>query len=892
MNLRSLSTTFILYIFCSGFIQAQSLPIDHWELTINQGDSWNYFPGFQGPDANWADLGFDDTNWPLGPSGIGFGDGDDATIISTVISLFMRKSFEVQDSTQIQAALLYIDYDDAFVAYLNGHEIARNNIGQSGVIPGWNQTSDTWHEAQLYQGGIPENYPLSFSTIQSFLQQGENILAIEVHNHSTTSSDLSSIPFLFLATSDTSAYQEQFPAWFDENDLGFSSHLPLISINTNNQNIPDDPKIIASMQVFDHEGNGLNTLFDEPLAYNGQIAIERRGNSSQSFPKKSYGFETQLANGDNNNVSLLGLPEENDWVLYGPYSDKTFIRNALIYEVARQMGWWAPRTRFCEVFINDEYLGLYLLTEKIKWDKNRVDIDKMDSNDNQGDSVTGGYIVKVDWPDDGTNYDWTSPVSSYNGYSLNLQYQYDYPKRDNITLYQKSYIQNFFNFFETALAGSNYTNINSGYRSFIDVNSFVDNFILQEIGNNIDAYRLSNYYTKTRKSQGGKLFSMPIWDFNLAFGNADYGMGWQTDVWAIDNPYVTEVIPFHLKRLREDPEFRELLKCRWNTLRTSTLSDQNLYSIIDSLVSLIGPAVERNYERWPVLGTYVWPNYYIGSTYAEEITFLKNWIHDHLLWIDSNLPGYGTFCQSLYKNKIIFSEIYYQGGGAFDPGDWFEILNTSTTSFDLSAWTIKDQNNMNSYSFPSGTTIGPGEYLVICKDKTKFQQSFPSVSNTLGSFSWKLGNSDHLRLYDEDSYLVSEVNYSNYAPWPEPGQYETLELLNTAVPQNLATSWFAGCPGGSPGGPFVTPCPDLSVEEINPSMLTVSPVPANNFIELGITPFEPGLCSIYSSEGKLLLQTDIKNERSKINITNLPDAYYILKFRGRSLNLTKAFIKQ
>ena len=146
----------------------------------------------------------------------------------------------------------------------------------------------------------------------------------------------------------------------------FRSNLPIIVISTNRNNIVDDPRIISDMGIIYNHSN-LNNLSDPYNNYNGPISIELRGSSSQDvFPKKSYSLETQTLNGDNNNVSLLGMPKENDWILYGAYSDKTLLRNNLTYKLARQMGHYAPKSMYCELFINTEYLGIYMLTEKIK----------------------------------------------------------------------------------------------------------------------------------------------------------------------------------------------------------------------------------------------------------------------------------------------------------------------------------------------------------------------------------------------------------------------------------------------------------------------------------------------------------------------------------------------
>ena len=164
------------------------------------------------------------------------------------------------------------------------------------------------------------------------------------------------------------------------------SNLPIILIETNNQGIQDEPKITATMKIIDNGPGNRNQITDPPLGYEGFIGIELRGASSQSFLKKGYGLETRNEDGSNRNIVLMGMPKENDWVLHGPYSDKSLIRNALAYKLAGAVMPYAPRTQFCELIINGNYRGVYLFTEKIKIDKGRVDLEKLQIDENSGDN--------------------------------------------------------------------------------------------------------------------------------------------------------------------------------------------------------------------------------------------------------------------------------------------------------------------------------------------------------------------------------------------------------------------------------------------------------------------------------------------------------------------------
>jgi spore coat protein CotH len=257
--------------------------------------------------------------------------------------------------------------------------------------------------------------------------------------------------------------------------------------------------------------------------YDGRIGIEIRGSSSQMFPKKQYGVELWDENGEGIDASLLGFPEEEDWILFAPYNDKSLLRDVLAYKLGRDMGRYAPRTKYCEVVLNGQYDGVYVLIEKIKRDKNRVDINKLDPDEISGNSLTGGYIIKVDKTTGSGGDGWFStypPANNQNGQKI--FFQYEEPKSEDIVSEQQQYIQQFIASFENVLAGDNFKDPVDGYAKYIDVDSFIDYFIINEVTKNVDAYRLSTFLHKQRDSDGGKLVMGPIWDYNLGFGNADY----------------------------------------------------------------------------------------------------------------------------------------------------------------------------------------------------------------------------------------------------------------------------------------------------------------------------------------------------------------------------------
>lgn len=426
---------------------------------------------------------------------------------------------------------------------------------------------------------------------------------------------------------------------------GFStSTLPLFVIDTHGGTIVDEPKITAELGIIDNGEGKTNTLTDPFTAYHGTISIEIRGSSSQQYPKKQYGFTTVTASGEDDDVSLLGFPSEHSWILNAPYTDKTMLRDALTYILSNQIGRYATRTKFCEVFVNEghglDYKGVYLLMEKIKRDKHRVNISKMTAADTTGDNLTGGYIFKIDKADKPTDRGWDATYPPFATAARRyLMYQYEYPDIEEIMPQQMDYLKAYVKNFETLMASASYTDPLIGYPSCLDVSSFVDLVIMNELAKNVDGYRLSTFLCKDRASVNDKLFAGPLWDFNLGYGNVNYDDAYLTSGWELDyqsrdvgNAFAA---PFWWKKLWADPAFKMKTAVRWKELRTQQLSMTNIFSVMDSLVAVIGEAQQRNYERWPIIGTYVWPNYYYRtSSYADEVTWMKAWLIRRLEWLD------------------------------------------------------------------------------------------------------------------------------------------------------------------------------------------------------------------------------------------------------------------
>jgi hypothetical protein len=377
--------------------------------------------------------------------------------------------------------------------------------------------------------------------------------------------------------------------------------------------IGDEPKMPARMRVFE---NGELTL-------DSAIGIELRGRSSQVFfPKRQFGLELRTEGGIQTEGSFLGMPAESDWVLLGPYSDKSFLRDALTFELARSLGRTAPRTVFVELFLRqgaprpaaEEYQGLYLAAERISRGAGRINLPR--SRRRPGED--SGFIAKLDWLDPDTR---ETHFTTAGGERVILVY----PAAKDATEEQLSYVRGYIAEFETSLTAGRYFH-------YIDVDTWVDGMILQELAKNVDAYRSSTYF---HKFPGGKLRLGPVWDFNQAYGNASYNEravrieGWR----------VTRARPGSwFRRLFEDEDFSARFEERYRELREGPLADAAIFAFLDAEAARLEEPAARNFERWRILGEVVLGNPDPPpSSYPGEVALLKGWIRSRARWMDEEL---------------------------------------------------------------------------------------------------------------------------------------------------------------------------------------------------------------------------------------------------------------
>lgn len=423
-----------------------------------------------------------------------------------------------------------------------------------------------------------------------------------------------------------------------------SSLLPILVINSNGQEIPDEPKLTAQMGLIYNGPGLLNHLTDPFNAWNGPIGIERRGSSSFFYDKKPFTIELRDDAGEDVAASLLGMPEESDFALISPLNDKTLIRDVYSFIIASEIMPWAPRSRFVEVVLNGDYIGVYALVETIKRDANRVNIAKIKETDLSGPELTGGYIIRFDKDDGmgGIGDDWMSNYPPLPGSWQTKWFQHYYPKNVDMAPEQQNYIRNYIRDFEDMMAGPNFE---TEVENWIDLDSWVNYLLVAEVSKNTDAYRISAYFYKDRDDVpgGGKITMGPVWDFNIAYGIGDYCQGQDPKGWQVNFGKICSEdffqTHFWWEKIWEHPKFRQRLNERWAELRSTTWTNEKLLGKIDSLTGVIGEARTRNFQRWPVLGTYVWPNAFVGNTYPSEINYMKGWLKDRLEWLDMNIPA-------------------------------------------------------------------------------------------------------------------------------------------------------------------------------------------------------------------------------------------------------------
>lgn len=549
------------------------------------------------------------------------------------------------------------------------------------------------------------------------------------------------------------------------------SNLPIMLINTNGKRIVDEPKIKAGMTIF-WDIEGMNNLSASRIHYDGFIGIELRGNSSQSWPKKPYKIETRDADGENLNFSLIGLPKENDWVLHAPYVDKTLLRNALIYRLLNEMGWYAPRYRYCELVINNDYKGVYLLVESLKIDNDRIDLAPTIDND-----ITGGYLLEL------TTSNRLSKGEPYLISDIAEQVMgIKYPKDEELTAEHTEYITNYIDDFEKALYNKHFSG-DQDYKNYIDVPSFIDHMLVSEVFRQLDAFCASHHFYKDAQ---GKLVMGPGWDYNRSIGNYKGHDTWKTyGFWLTSSRGGCK--PFWPEHIYADNSFMTAYKARYAELRDNVLSARHINAIIDEYSAYLDTPKDRNFEIWDIEESR--SHKYVQGSYDGEIDYVKNWLDDRFEWLDNKWD---------IIEKPIINEIFANVDG--QGTQWVELYNPYGSTIKLNDWKLVV--NDEAFTFPSGASIAAKGYCVVTNDKVKFLENHAGVSSVFEGLKGDLKNDDsRLQLYYDET-MMTELRVSASEGFPmvsKSGSY-AVALRPIASNNTIGQSWnWSTKEGGTPG---------------------------------------------------------------------------------------------
>lgn len=659
----------------------------------------------------WQDVGFDDASWRAATTGIGYerssgyeslisdsGDVESETynITSTV---YVRIPFTVDSVDGITRLLFRMKYDDGFVAYLNGTEIASGNRPAN---PAWNSTASGDHSDNLAVNFVDTDVTAQ----QGLLNIGDNVLAIHGMNGGNTSSDLLVLPRLEAdLTSDpgfgvAGYFQASSPGQVNGSDQGLPAGSVVYSIPgrgftgslsltlstaspagqiryTTNGNVPTASSTLYSSPIaiststlvlarvfesglvagplgeegyirlsanadsfssdlpvvimerftggptaangkaytffafFEPDPGTGRTVLDKPYSLGTRGGWKVRGSSSAGFAKKAYSIEAWNEFNRNKDVSPLGMPEESDFILNArSVFDPSLMRNAFIYELSNQVGRYAVRTQFVELFKDDnggdlnfsnDYDGVYTFMEKISRDGARVDVERLPAGVTTEPGITGGYMLKVDRLDPGDG--------GISGGGQRLGWVY--PKEEDATGAQSSYIGGYLNTMQAALSTAD-------YEQYIDSASWIDHHLLNVLSLNADALRLSTYFFKARNR---RVEFGPIWDFDRSMQSTD-GRDDNPSTWAGGTNYFT--FPWWNQLFQSEDFWQDYID-RYFELRDGTFSTANVHGIIDAMAAELDESQVRNFQRWG--------NNTRGG-YTGEVNLLKSWLGTRLNWMD------------------------------------------------------------------------------------------------------------------------------------------------------------------------------------------------------------------------------------------------------------------
>jgi subtilisin-like proprotein convertase family protein len=628
------------------------------------------------------------------------------------------------------------------------------------------------------------------------------------------------------------------------------TNLPIINF-VMPSSIPSSPKLSGSIQLF---GLATNAVINAPTnIYN--VGAEIQGFTSSGGSKPNYEFEIRNASGAGLNVPLFGMPAESDWVLKSGYTDDYMMKDPLTFEFSRRMGYYAPRTKHIELFINGEYQGLYVLMEKVKKGINRVDISKIKTSDTLGANLTGGYIFEIN--PNNTQPDWYSNYLGYNGSNQTNSYEFKvvYPKRDSLKSQQRNYLHSYVDSFENAMAGANFQDTLNGWRKYVNEKSFMDFLIVSEYSINYDTYGRSMYFSKDKSTKGNKINVGPPWDSDRGYYAPNLAYGWV---------HITThggwTFPFWWVKARQDTLFEKRLACRFKTARKYILTDTAINNYINSLDILLVNAIEREKVLW--------------NKYFDNSVNLKNTLIARLNWMDTNLqtvsfPPVPVVANNIYTGNVVNINIGNNYFYNFRPGP------------DTSYFVPSIAGNY--------TAVIANEYGCESQRKFTVKQSVPlSVSsielgatykNNETNLQWTYFNNNENNKY-EIEHSINGLDFMQIGILQSSNEYCNF-LHKTAVLKNYYRIKLLKNNN--------TIYSNTIMVSNKPSISKFTyPNPAKDI--LYIQNINADKISIYNIEGRLLMAQSFKT--FEIDISMLPKGVYFLELLVGDQKMREQFIKE
>jgi hypothetical protein len=517
-----------------------------------------------------------------------------------------------------------------------------------------------------------------------------------------------------------------------------NNDLPILLLDDYGTGKPGRDYVDAAAMLFDPGTAGTTSLAASP-AIATRAAMHLRGQSSATFDKAPWRIEFRDDADKDADLAVLGMPADGDWVLRGPFPDKSLIRDAVSIEIAKAMGLAAPRYRFVELYANfdanpvaaTDYQGVYLLEETIENDKDRLDLEKLKPEDVTEPAVTGGYILAFEW------LAAEEPTLTCTGSSATCWNYLEVKDPADLVAAQKAWITGYIQRFHDMLHSSGFADPNTGYPAWIDVDSWVDLVILDEFGRDMDSYVRSTYFAKDRQ---GPLVAGPVWDKDLTFGVGGYENNQQTSGFQYQSQNRQPQASDWFKILLSDPAFQNRLKARWQELRRGPLSEANVTTLVNTLTTPLAAGAARNFQKWPnltapMVGPFSTPT---ANTWPGQVQALRTWMTQRAGWLDStagwgsgtSTPGGGS-CSATYTTVS-------QWSGGFQG----EVKVTAGSSA-LTGWTttMTLQSGQSVSQVWNGVIASASGTQVVVRNETYNGNLSPNASTTFGFIVSSAGSS-------------------------------------------------------------------------------------------------------------------------------------------------------